>query len=609
MEGSAPSLPRPVLHHGTDGAVPSTSRVSASDRTRASGLLLTGQMMSFQDTAGEESSGSTLVAPPPLPASAEQRAPAISFYKINSSKLRLREWWRSTGVLTALVGWGLGRLGGNLAVGQRAHRIPDWREAEVSFDELPATVRDKFAGRTSELWNAGFRDPVFYHLVNRFNGYEDYAAIFASASGESFARIFWSRALPGRKIRERFETAFLTTFADGRRVWTCDQPQRFDFPPEIVAQHRRGASVDELIRRHDDAVAQTADGAAMELVDTPERLRSVYSSYESADFRFHEQRGLFVAPTAAEATRDAELSDAERTAGLLGSRFGAAWAELQHAQTQKPSAINGVVLLAVTILASVTIGFGQASGKTLAIILGALFFHELGHYLAMRAFKYRNLKMFFIPGLGAAVSGRHYNVAGWKRAIVSLLGPIPGIWVGAAIGAWAIAAGNSLLAEMALIVMGLNVFNLLPIVPLDGGWYWNAVLFSRSRWLELAFKGFAGLCGVGASSIGFGRIWMFLGIVTLMTLPAVWLQGSVAASLLRRGFTPAAGDDDTVPFDTAEKIFGELETLGKGKFNAKDMATHALQVFERLNAVPPNWLETLGLSAVYFVSIIAASSA
>ena len=571
------------------------------------GAALNRNFMHFQNPVLEEPARFTVVTPPPLPVGRAPLPPAIEFHKIDARKIRLREWWRSTGILTALIGWSLGRVGVNTTAAQRAKRLHDWSDVEISAGDLPADVREKFAARIAELGEAGFSDPVFYRVINRFNGYEDIAALLAGPSGKTLARIFWSRALPGAKIRERFETAFLTMFADGRGVWTCDRPLRFDAPPGLLAQHRRGAALSELSRLHEDTAAAAANGARPAAVRTRDDLWSVYTAYESAEFRFHEARGLFTAPSPEEAAQDAELASEERAAAARGSRFGAAWAELQHAQTRKPAAINGVLLLLVTVLASATVGFRGASGKTVAIILGVLFFHELGHYLAMRVFKYRNVRMFFLPGFGAAVSGRHFNVAGWKKAVVSLLGPVPGIWAGAALGGCAIFAGNDLLAEIALMLIGLNVFNLLPIVPLDGGWLWNSMLFSRAPWLELVFKGFAGLCGIGASAAGAGRIWMFLGIATLGALPGAWVQGRTAASLRRRGFVPAAGDDDSVPFDTAEAIFGELDTAAKGKFNAKVLATTALQVFERLNATPPNWLETLGLSAVYFASIVVAA--
>jgi hypothetical protein len=45
----------------------------------------------------------------------------------------------------------------------------------------------------------------------------------------------------------------------------------------------------------------------------------------------------------------------------------------------------------------------------------------------MRIFHYRDVRMFFIPFFGAAVSGRHYNIAGWKKAVVSMMGPVPAL--------------------------------------------------------------------------------------------------------------------------------------------------------------------------------------
>src|SRR5258706_5980780 len=42
----------------------------------------------------------------------------------------------------------------------------------------------------------------------------------------------------------------------------------------------------------------------------------------------------------------------------------------------------------------------------LLVLVGVLLFHELGHYLGMRAFGYGDVRMFFIPFFGAAVSGK-----------------------------------------------------------------------------------------------------------------------------------------------------------------------------------------------------------
>lgn len=64
---------------------------------------------------------------------------------------------------------------------------------------------------------------------------------------------------------------------------------------------------------------------------------------------------------------------------------------------------------------------GGRSLKDLALLIPVLFFHELGHWAGMRLFGFRDVKMFFIPFFGAAVSGRGQGVASWKEALGVLL--------------------------------------------------------------------------------------------------------------------------------------------------------------------------------------------
>src|SRR5262249_3658728 len=70
---------------------------------------------------------------------------------------------------------------------------------------------------------------------------------------------------------------------------------------------------------------------------------------------------------------------------------------------------------------------------TLALLAGVLLFHEAGHALGMIALGYRDVRIFFIPFFGAAASGRRDGGAGARHGIVLLLGPLPGILLGAAI--------------------------------------------------------------------------------------------------------------------------------------------------------------------------------
>src|SRR5262249_30068160 len=142
---------------------------------------------------------------------------------------------------------------------------------------------------------------------------------------------------------------------------------------------------------------------------------------------------------------------------------------------------------------------------------------ECGHYVAMRAFGYRNLRMFFIPFFGAGVLGQHYNVAGWKKAVVALAGPVPGIFIGVPCCIAGFGLRVPILVQVANTLRIPNRLNLLPFLPLDGGWLVHAILFVRHPVLELIFRIVAGLCMLGLAVMM--QSWC-LGAVALFALLA-----------------------------------------------------------------------------------------
>ena len=75
--------------------------------------------------------------------------------------------------------------------------------------------------------------------------------------------------------------------------------------------------------------------------------------------------------------------------------------------------------------------YSSTDAAKLAILIPVLLLHELGHFAGMRLFGYRNVQMFFVPFLGAAVSGRKHAAPVWQQVVVLLLGPLPGLLVAA----------------------------------------------------------------------------------------------------------------------------------------------------------------------------------
>jgi Zn-dependent protease len=102
-------------------------------------------------------------------------------------------------------------------------------------------------------------------------------------------------------------------------------------------------------------------------------------------------------------------------------------------------------------------------------LVGLIFVHEMGHVIELRRQGVPASAPLFIPFLGAFVGMKQMPKNAWREAQVALAGPLLGT-AGAA-GLWiAGAALNSpFLKAMAFVGFLLNLFNLLPIVPLDGG--------------------------------------------------------------------------------------------------------------------------------------------
>jgi Zn-dependent protease len=101
--------------------------------------------------------------------------------------------------------------------------------------------------------------------------------------------------------------------------------------------------------------------------------------------------------------------------------------------------------------------------------IALLFVHEMGHVIALRREGIKASAPMFIPFLGAVISARSLGRNALAEARVGLAGPILGsLGSVVCILIWH-ATGNDLWRALAYTGFLLNLFNLLPVVPLDGG--------------------------------------------------------------------------------------------------------------------------------------------
>jgi len=133
------------------------------------------------------------------------------------------------------------------------------------------------------------------------------------------------------------------------------------------------------------------------------------------------------------------------------------------------------------------VGINQWDVQRALLLIVAIFIHECGHLIAMRACRYKNLRMLFVPFLGAMASGKPSEQNGLKIAIIAFSGPLAGLLAACvALLVWSISQ-SAMLLDFAQISVLLNGFNLLPILPLDGGHILNEALLARHPKAQVAF--------------------------------------------------------------------------------------------------------------------------
>lgn len=280
-------------------------------------------------------------------------------------------------------------------------------------------------------------------------------------------------------------------------------------------------------------------------------------------------------------------------------------ARILESPTPQQTWMQGLIYLAISLFIFAALGVFSWTPTDLVLLIGILFLHELGHYLGMRLFNYQDVKMFFIPFFGAAVSGRRASVEGYKEAIVLLLGPLPGIFLGITLGIVCFFYDSQTLRSAAQMLIWINGFNLLPLMPLDGGRVLHLVLFSRQRHVEAAFNVatavLLGLLALGLQAWGLG----IFAVLLLISTPTNF-QIARLASQLRGAFPPSpdANPAAPLPHELAVALVERVRAAMPQVVQPGTLAGLARQVWERIHLRPPGVLASIFFLALSCSTIL-----
>jgi len=176
-------------------------------------------------------------------------------------------------------------------------------------------------------------------------------------------------------------------------------------------------------------------------------------------------------------------------------------------------------------------------------LIGCLVFHEYGHIRAMKYFKMPTKGIYLIPFLGGlAMSDSKINTR-WQDVVISIMGPSFGLLLSllALLAYWV--TELPFFAALASFNALLNLFNLLPILPLDGGHILKSISFSFNSKVGI------GLCALAAA------LGIYLSFTFHLSLLAIMLLIGSAEILFEwraRHFT------HLLPLDRYGQIFSTL---------------------------------------------------
>ena len=219
--------------------------------------------------------------------------------------------------------------------------------------------------------------------------------------------------------------------------------------------------------------------------------------------------------------------------------WGGIWRMKALAETGQPNETAATLIsLSVALVTGLLtlLAFGFMIGWVVAgLLVAALFIHEVGHLVAFRLIGQPWGRLVFLPFLGAIAMPRLGFQSQGQAVFSALLGPglsapiVLGI-IFSIIHGW---LQYDWLLQLAVVMTALNLLNLLPVEPLDGGVALRSVLANL-----LGANARFGLMIIGATIIGAG---FYFQQVVLLVFGGISFLANIQPRTIDTGLTPLLG--------------------------------------------------------------------
>ena len=170
--------------------------------------------------------------------------------------------------------------------------------------------------------------------------------------------------------------------------------------------------------------------------------------------------------------------------------------ELQEAEPKR--GIIGLLALGFKLFKSAKVVKAALAGASVAgyawlfsiefalMLIACLVVHEYGHVRAMKYFGIKTKGIYLIPFVGGLAVSDDKITTRWQDVVISLMGPAFGLITSVLGVVLYYATEMEIFAGVAVLSALLNLFNLLPILPLDGGHVLKSISFSMRSWIGLS---------------------------------------------------------------------------------------------------------------------------
>jgi Zn-dependent protease len=463
-----------------------------------------------------------------------------------------------------------------------SQRAVEWLRLEITEDwELPESWQMLFKQKQTELEALGFERlclaRVEHEPASAFA--PSVTALFLLRSEGILARVTPPQV---HVSHDRWSVTLLSRGADGALIACTDHlPEAFPRPDQRVVRGLAAQAIDlaDQLGAHRRMLEMESD--PVERWQDAEQAVTAINAFERWYLQWLVESGLVRANPAGgynPSLRGAlgilwralrgRVNSGRMEAGPLPADQQALlyrqWLQFRHLSPVR-SVQWGLFLLTGVAFALLAAGVWDLQiGLVLMLVI---LFHELGHLLAMRWLGYHNLQILMLPLLGGVAIGSEISPSAANRAFVSLMGPLPGILLG-----WLMLAViddvGGFLWFCALLLLLVNYFNLLPILPLDGGRLIQALLPGRwVRWqflLPLASAVLLLMAGINHQI--FILLAIFAGIIAWHT----WSNGRVTKNIQASGTLKSAEDP----------VAAIIRGLDEQSVNYRPLLTKANQIRE-----------------------------